>query len=85
MDQLGSTTGPDRRLGGSAPTEEWSPEGGADVVVPAHPAGRWRGPSERAWLRRIVRGAGFGLASWSAAIAEQPKSFDDAEDAIPPP
>jgi hypothetical protein len=74
MDRLGSTAGPDRESSGSAPTQEWSSEVGGDVVMGPHPVGRWRGPSERAWLRRIVYGAGFGLASWSAATARQPKS-----------
>jgi hypothetical protein len=53
------------RVGAQAPDNR-SPD---PTSTPAHDAGRWRGPSERVWLERIVRGAGYGLAPWSAATA----------------
>ena len=57
--------------------------------TPAHDASRWRGPSERVWVERIVRGAGYSLAPWSAATGRSthPERHrrDPAPDRAKPP
>ena len=44
------------------------------VVGEAHEVGSWHGPSERAWLLRIARGAGFGNQWEVNLLAEEAAS-----------
>ena len=67
MARFGSAGGLDRLL--NRHPVRWKEE--REVVVLAQPGGRWRGPSERRWVEEIVRGAGFGYASWSVATGQR--------------
>jgi hypothetical protein len=63
----GTPQNPDRPAPDSVPLRAAT----GDVVGPAHEVGAWRGPSRRAWLARIIDGAGIGLDQWADVAGER--------------